>query len=106
MEKNVARLKETKAKLIWCATTPVPEKEAGRKLGDDLKYNKVAEDIMKANGVAINDLHAHALLKLPDIMAKEGDVHFNEPGYRHLADKVAAEILSSLEKKTTASQSP
>ena len=106
MEMNVASLKETKAKLIWCATTPVPEKEAGRKLGDDLKYNKVAEDIMKANGVAINDLHAHARLKLPEIMVKEGDVHFNESGYRHLADKVVAEILSSLEKKTKASQQP
>ena len=98
MEKNVARMKETGAKLIWCATTPVPEKEAGRKLGDDLKYNQIAEKIMKANGVAINNLHSHALLKLPEIMAKEGDVHFNEPGYRHLADKVVAEILSSLEK--------
>ena len=73
-------------------------------MGDDLKYNEVAEDIMKANGVAINDLHAHARLKLPEIMAKEGDVHFNNPGYRHLADKVVAEILSSLEKKATASQ--
>ena len=96
MEKNVARLKETDAKLIWCATTPVPEKEAGRKVGDDLKYNKIAEEIMKANGVLINDLHSHALLKLPEIMAQEGDVHFNEPGYRHLADKVAAEILSAI----------
>ena len=96
MEKNVARLKETDAKLIWCATTPVPEKEAGRKVGDDLKYNKIAEEIMKANGVLINDLHSHALLKLPEIMAQEGDVHFNEPGYRHLADKVVAEILSAI----------
>ena len=104
MEKNVARLKETKAKLIWCATTPVPKKEAGRKVGDDLKYNQIAENIMKANGIAINDLHSHARLKLPEIMAKEGDVHFNNPGYRHLADKVVAEILSSLEKKATASQ--
>ncbi len=98
MEKNVARLKETGAKLVWCTTTPVPEKEAGRKLGDDLKYNQVAEEIMKANGVLINDLHSHALLKLPEIMAQEGDVHFNDSGYRHLADKVVAEILSSLAK--------
>ena len=101
MEKNVARLKETKAKLIWCSTTPVPEKEAGRKVGDDLKYNQIAEKIMKANGVAINDLHSHARLKLPEIMAKQGDVHFNEPGYRHLADKVVAEILPMLAKMET-----
>jgi len=29
-------------------------------------------------------------------MVKEGDVHFNKTGYRHLADKVVAEILSAL----------
>jgi len=66
MEQNVARLKETKAKLIWCTTTPVPEKEAGRKLGDDLRYNMIAEDIMKANGVAINDLQSTICILMLD----------------------------------------
>ncbi|MDC0497352.1 acetylxylan esterase [bacterium] len=98
MEKIVARLKETDATLIWCATTPVPEGEVGRKLGDDLIYNRAAEDIMKANGVLVNDLHKHALLKLPAIMVREGDVHFTEEGYRHLAEKVAAEITTALDK--------
>ena len=53
---------------------------------------------MEANEIQINDLHAHALLKLPEIMAQEGDVHFNETGYQHLADKVIAEILSAIEE--------
>ena len=98
MENNVARLKQTNAKLIWCTTTPVPEGEAGRKLGDDTIYNQIAAEIMEANEIQINDLHAHALLKLPEIMAQEGDVHFNETGYQHLADKVVAEILSAIEE--------
>ena len=98
MEKNVARLKKTNAKLIWCTTTPVPEGEAGRKLGDDTIYNQIAAEIMEANEIQINDLHAHALLELPEIMAQKGDVHFNETGYQHLAEKVVAEILSAIEE--------
>ncbi|MGJ8653725.1 MAG: acetylxylan esterase [Opitutaceae bacterium] len=96
LEKIVARLKQTNATLMWCATTPVPEGEAGRKLGDDLTYNKVAAEIMKANGVLVNDLHTHALLQLPATMVREGDVHFTEEGYQHLAEKVAQEVTTSL----------
>ncbi|MDF7800832.1 SGNH/GDSL hydrolase family protein [Pontiellaceae bacterium B1224] len=96
LEKIVVRLMDTDAVLIWCTTTPVPEGEAGRKLSDDLKYNQIAEKIMITHGVRINDLHSHALLKLPDIKIREGDVHFTEPGYVYLADKVAREIAKAL----------
>ncbi|WP_145214428.1 SGNH/GDSL hydrolase family protein [Planctomycetes bacterium TBK1r] len=98
MKKIVARLKETNATLIWCTTTPVPEFEAGRKLGDDIKYNQIAEEIMKANGILINDLHSHALLKLPEIQVRKGDVHYTEPGYAYLAEKVVDEISSAISK--------
>ncbi|TWT89135.1 SGNH/GDSL hydrolase family protein [Neorhodopirellula pilleata] len=94
LEAIVACLKKTDATLIWCATTPVPEHEAGRKLGDDVKYNRIADEIMKANEIAINDLHSHALLKLPEILVRRGDVHFSEAGYIHLAEKVTHEILA------------
>lgn len=99
MEKIVARLKRTDATLIWCTTTPVPEFEAGRKLGDDMKYNQIAEKIMKEDGILINDLHSHALLMLPKTQVRKGDVHFTEPGYAHLAEKVAREIYSPLSKQ-------
>ncbi len=99
MEEIVARLKQTDATLIWCTTTPVPEGEAGRKLGDDVKYNQVAAEIMKANNVRINDLHSHALLRLPETMIREGDVHFTEEGYIHLGSKVAKEVSAVLAKQ-------
>ena len=67
-------------------------------MGDDIIYNQIAAEIMEANEIQINDLHAHALLELPEIMAQEGDVHFNETGYQHLAEKVVAEILSAIEE--------
>ena len=96
LEQAVAILKKTGAKLIWCATTPVPEGEAGRHAGDAIRYNKVAADVMKINGIAINDLHSHALKRLPGIATRPGDVHFNKEGCDWLAEKVAAEILQAL----------
>ncbi len=98
MKAIVAKLKNSNAKLIWCTTTPVPNHEAGRKMGDEIKYNKIAGEIMKENNIAINNLHAHALLALPKIQIKKGDVHFTKNGYNHLAEKVAEEILKALKK--------
>ena len=43
LDELVTRLKATDAKLIWANTTVVPEGEAGRKMGDDKRYNDVAE---------------------------------------------------------------
>ena len=68
------------------------------KQGDDLKYNQIAEEIMTANGVLINDLHSHALLKLPAIQLRKGDVHFTDEGYAYLGEKVAFEIAAALSK--------
>ena len=96
LEAIVIELKKTKAKLVWCAITPVPEHEAGRIKGDELKYNQVAAEIMKKHGVVINDLHSHALKKLPAIAIRKGDVHFTKDGSKFLAEKVASAILQQL----------
>ncbi|MEP4077306.1 SGNH/GDSL hydrolase family protein [Haloferula sp.] len=96
MEQVVARMKQTDATLIWCATTPVPEFEAGRKVEDAITYNQIAAAIMKKNGIRINDLYAYALTGLPDIQKKKGDVHFTPEGSAFLAKKVALEISSAL----------
>ena len=98
METIVAELKKTGAKLIWCETTPVPEGEAGRKAGDSIKYNAIANEIMKKNGIQINHLHAHTLKKMPGIGKKPGDVHFTTKGSEYLAEKVAEEIQKALAK--------
>lgn len=97
LEQAVAILKKSGARLVWCNTTPVPDGEAGRKKGDDLIYNAIAAEVMKDNGIVINDLHSHALKVLPEIQTKQGDVHFNGKGNKHLASKVAAVILEQLE---------
>ena len=88
-------MRSTGALLIWCSTTPVPEGEAGRFKGDELKYNRAAARIMEENGIPINDLHSLALLRIPEIQSAEGNVHFTREGSRYLAEGVAAFLMEA-----------
>ncbi|MCX6906429.1 MAG: SGNH/GDSL hydrolase family protein [Verrucomicrobia bacterium] len=102
-EKNlrelVKQLKATGAKLIWCATTPVPDAEMKppRKNADVLAYNAVAKKIMAENGIAMDDLYAFALPQLPTIQ-RPANVHFTEDGSKVLAKQVVASIEAALPK--------
>jgi lysophospholipase L1-like esterase len=61
-EKNlrvlVGKMKKTGATLIWGSVTPVWAGEPGRWNADEDAFNRVAEKVMKENGVIINDLNA------------------------------------------------
>ena len=92
LEQLVKQLKQTGARLIWASTTKVPEGEAGRKVGDDIKYNAVAAKIMKKHGVAINDLHALSAGFPPELSTRPGDVHYTKAGSARLAEQVVAII--------------
>ena len=99
-EKNldllVTRLEKTGAVLIWAHTMVVPEGEAGRKLGDDLKYNAAAARVMKKHGIRINDLNSVSR-KFPDtLFTAKGNVHFKPDGYRQLAQHVVQSIRAGL----------
>lgn len=98
-EKNlralVAKLKPTGAKLIWCATTPVPEGSNGRIAGDEVKYNQIAEKVMKENGVQINDLASFAKPKTAEIQLPK-NVHYSPAGSKVLAAEVAGVIEKAL----------
>lgn len=95
LEKLVTRLKAKGAKLIWATTTVVPEGEAGRFVGDEIKYNQVAEKIMQKHEVAINDLHA-ASSQLSEHFVRTGDVHFTKEGSAALGAQVAEAIREVL----------
>jgi lysophospholipase L1-like esterase len=97
LEEIVAILKKTDAKLIWAATTPVPEDEAGRKLGDDTVYNRVAADVMKKHGIPVNDLHKLMVPHMKTLTTSPGNVHFRPDGSKLLAKQVAATIEKTLE---------
>jgi hypothetical protein len=98
LDQLVTRLKKTNAKLIWAHTTTVPEGEAGRKVGDDAKYNAVATRVMKKHGIAINDLKI-LTDSFPDkLFTAPGNVHFKTVGSKKLGNAVAAKITETLGK--------
>jgi hypothetical protein len=96
LDKIVVELKKTGAILVFATTTPVPEGEAGRKVGDDEIYNATALAVMKRHGVAINDLHSVVEGKMNTYGKAPGDVHFTEEGATVLAAAVANAIKSNL----------
>lgn len=96
LETIVGELKQTGAKLIFATTTPVPEGELGRKVGDDLRYNEAAIAVMKKHGVEINDLNAVMAGKMEQYGVKPGDVHFTPEGSQVLAAQVAKAIRQAL----------
>ncbi len=97
LEQIVKRLKQTRAKLIFATTTPVPDGAAGRVKSDVERYNRAALAIMKKYGVRVNDLYAFALPRLASIQ-RPSNVHFTDEGSRLLAQQVANSILAALKK--------
>lgn len=95
----VARLKKTKARLIWASTTPVPEGKLNtpRVPADVETYNAAALAVMKKNKVAVDDLYAFAKPKLAEIQ-RPVNVHFTNEGSEALARHVVASISAELAK--------
>lgn len=95
LRKIVARLKQTGAKLIWAATTPVPGGSTGRVEDDAIRYNAVAARVMQEQGVAINDLHAFVKPRQAQLQ-RPANVHFSNAGSTQLAEVVVGQIAPLL----------
>jgi acyl-CoA thioesterase-1 len=98
MEVLVKRLKKTGTKLIFATTIPYVEGCAGRKVGDELVYNKIAKEIMKKHKVTINDTWAVINPKLKEY-AKERNVHLKKEGTTALSKHIAKVIEKELGSK-------
>ncbi|MCH7224775.1 sialate O-acetylesterase [Haloferula sp. A504] len=100
-EKNlrtlVAKMKKTGATLIWGSVTPVWEGEEGKPNGDEDAYNRVAEKVMKENGVIINDLNAETRRQ-----GKGTGKNVHNVG--NLAPKVTETVLAALEARENPTQ--
>lgn len=97
LEALTLRLKQTGAALIFATTTPVPEGAHGRVKGDEVRYNKVAQEIMTRHSVPVNDLYSFALARL-DAIQQPNNVHFTEEGSQRLAEQVVKHIGLEIEK--------
>jgi len=96
LEKLVVRMKKTGSRLIFATTTPVPQGEAGRKVGDDILYNKAALTVMRKHKVSINDLHGLMANRMSQFGIRPGNVHFTPEGSMLLAEKVAKALKKAL----------
>jgi len=97
LRKLVEEMKKTGAKLVWATTTPVPDGTSGRRKGDEIKYNKMAEKVMSENGIAVDDLNA--LVEKNPRSQLPKNVHFSEEGYKILAESVTRSIEHAMKKQ-------
>lgn len=96
LDKLVEQLEQTGAKLIFATTTPVPEGEPGRVVGDGIIYNNAAVAVMKKHNIPVNDLHAVMADKMGEFATQPGNVHFKPEGSKKLAEQVASRIEEAL----------
>lgn len=97
LEKIAARLKKTKAKIVFITTTVVPENSPGRKAEDPAKYNQVALEVMKKHGIQVIDLYTASQTIHPQ-NSKPGDVHYTQAGSELLAAPLISTIRTILQK--------
>ncbi|BCX46318.1 lipolytic protein G-D-S-L family [Haloferula helveola] len=104
LEKQIAILEKTGAKLIWCATTPVPndnKSQYARRKGASAEFNAAALEVMKRHPeILINDLYG-LIGGSPvfDGWRKQNDVHFYKAEEKKvLGDAVAGAVKRALGK--------
>lgn len=96
LEKIVARLEQTGAKLVWASTTPIPKDEATKQTPESIiERNAVAARVMERHGIAVDDLFAFITPHLATAQ-NPNDVHFNAMGYQLLGEQVAKSVRANL----------
>jgi hypothetical protein len=96
--KIIKVLKGTGAKLIWASTTPVRCRPPAR-LEIIPAYNRMAADLMKSQGIAIDDLYTFVLPQVKEWQTPD-QCHFNAKGNQQLGTQVADSIQRAIESKT------
>ena len=103
LEKEITILKKTGAKLMWCATTPVPNNShgvwdqvaMGRRKDEDLAFNQAALEVMRKHPeILINDLNGFVRSSAAFDKWRTGtDVHYWGGAEQHLVGKAVAEAM-------------
>ena len=94
LEKLIAAMDRTGAKLIWATTTPVMLRTPAR-LKDIPKYNAAAAAVMAAHGVLADDLYSLVMPRVKELQT-EDRCHFTPEGYEYLGGQVAQSIMAAL----------
>ncbi len=99
LEAIVEILMSTKAKLIFVNTSFVPPDEPGRIPEEVEKYNKIAECIMKNNGIEVNDLYTPSIRIHQYFGLGEDNVHYTDEGYKELSKHVIRDLRRIIENE-------
>ena len=73
----------------------VPENAAGRKMEDPAKFNAIAYEVMKKNGIEVVDLYTASLTIHPQ-NSPPNNVHYTPEGYEQLANIIVKAIRKAL----------
>lgn len=94
----VAKLKATGAKLVFAATTPVPDEpmKVYRANADVIRYNEAALRVMRDNDIAVNDLYTLVKPRMKELQIQPANVHFVPAGSEVLATEVVKAIRAQL----------
>jgi len=106
LRKYVKFLKANKSKdctLIYSLTTPYPSDKPGQKLHPEknqvvLDRNEIARKIMGENNIPVIDLYSLMEPELESFSHSKGDVHYNEKGYKMMAELISKKINSIIVK--------
>jgi acyl-CoA thioesterase-1 len=108
LESVIHQLKKTKAKLVWCTTTPVPnssvgkwgDKVMGRRKDEDLVFNRAALEVLSQYPeIAINDINTFIRQSEAFDKWREGkDVHFWGRAEQDLVGEAVASNLKRVLK--------
>lgn len=86
-------LRGTGAKLIWASTTPVTSRK-GERFEDIARLNAIAAQVMKENGIPVNDLYAFTL---PQASQWQHDgCHFKGPANQLIGAQVGRAVCKAL----------
>jgi len=98
LAKLVEILKGSGAKLIWASSTPIMFR-TGKRFEDIPTLNRVAADLMKSEGVAIDDLYEFVLPHVR-VWQSPDQCHFNARGNEQLGKQVTEHIQRAINGKT------
>lgn len=104
---RLLRQKAPHAKIVWANTTPIRHsREKVFKLGTEVEYNLIAEQVMTKHSVPINDMYRYAIsIMNMDKPAGHGvdPFHFDsKPIHPPIVDIIANELRSQIKKPESA----
>jgi hypothetical protein len=97
------RQKAPHAKIVWANTTPIRHsRENVFKLGTEVEYNRIAEQVMIKHGVPVNDMYSYAIsIMNMDKPASHGvdPFHFDgKPIHSPIVEIIARELNIPIKK--------